>query len=313
MPRSGHECADLQVSSPVSSSLPHYVSTGATPRDPVNLAAAVAPCISVADMTSEGGPERGIRTRREPPPFRRVGVRRVEQLTARMRRVVLGGPELAGFEVDQPAASVRLLLPPHREGTIDLPDWTGNQFELPGGDRAPIRTFTPREFDKERVELTLDMVLHGVGAASDWARSAQPGNEVAISGPGRGYQVDTDASTYLLAGDETAIPAISQLLEAIPSATWVQVHIEITDRTARLDLPPHPGAEVTWYERPEASQFGATYVAAIQALAEIPDAVWVAGEAAAVQRIRKHLFEVRAVPRSAVTARGYWKNGRSAT
>lgn len=257
--------------------------------------------------------ERTMPTRREPPPFRRVEVRRVEELTPRMRRIIFAGPELAGFDVDQPAASVRLLLPPPGERAIVIPEWTGNQFELPGGDRAPIRTFTPRHFDNEHLELTLDMVLHSVGAASDWARSARLGDEAAISGPGRGYEVDTAASAYLLAGDETAIPAISQLLDAIPPATRVQVHVEITDQTARLDLPAHPGAEVTWYERPEDSAFGATYVTAIEALVEIPDALWVAGEAAAVQQIRTHLFDVRAVPRSVVTARGYWKNGRSAT
>jgi len=41
--------------------------------------------------------------------------------------------------------------------------------------------------------------------------------------------------------------------------------------------------------------------------------VWVAGEAAAVQRIRRALFEERGVPRSRATVRGYWKHGRAGT
>jgi len=54
-------------------------------------------------------------------------------------------------------------------------------------------------------------------------------------------------------------------------------------------------------------------VAAVIALSALPDAVWVAGEAAAVQRLRSHLFDERGRQRSTVTARGYWKHGRSAT
>ncbi len=264
-------------------------------------------------MSSEENAARRIPTRREPPPFRRVEVRAAHDLTPRMRRIVVGGSELEGFTVDQPAASVRLLLPPPGEETIVMPEWTGNQFQLPDGERAPIRTFTPRHLDTERLELTIDIVLHEGGAASDWARAAGPGAETAISGPGRGYEIDPDADRHLLGGDETAIPAISQLLEAHPATTSLQVHVEIADPSARLDLPAHPGAEVTWHENPAGDDPGAALVAAIESLDEVPEVVWVAGEAAAVQRIRKHLFDERGMTRSEVTARGYWKRGRSAT
>ena len=54
-------------------------------------------------------------------------------------------------------------------------------------------------------------------------------------------------------------------------------------------------------------------IAAVEALDEVPEVVWAAGEAASVQRLRKHLFDVRGMSRSEVTARGYWKRGRSAT
>jgi NADPH-dependent ferric siderophore reductase len=39
--------------------------------------------------------------------------------------------------------------------------------------------------------------------------------------------------------------------------------------------------------------------------------LWVAGEAAAMQRIRRHLFENRGLPRAHTWVRGYWKHGRS--
>ena len=38
-----------------------------------------------------------VPVRRAPPAFRRLAVRRIDDLTPRMRRFVLGGPELEGF------------------------------------------------------------------------------------------------------------------------------------------------------------------------------------------------------------------------
>lgn len=230
-----------------------------------------------------------------------------------MLRIVLGGDELAGFAIESPASSVRLLLPPPGSATLVMPTWSGNQFELPDGSRAPIRTFTPRYFDDRSSELTLDIVLHDQGAATDWARAARPGDEAAISGPGRSEDLDPSARSYLLAGDESAIPAIGQLLEAIPRDRSVEVHVEIVDPAARIGLPAHPGAAVTWHDLESGSAPGDAVVAAVMATDPLPDAVWVAGEAAAVQRLRKHLFDERGRTRSSVTARGYWKLGRSAT
>jgi len=248
-----------------------------------------------------------LRTRREPPTFRRVNVRRTEHLSAKMLRVVFGGDELAGFAIESPASSVRLLLPPVGAADIVMPTWTGNQFELPNGDRAPIRTFTPRYFDEAQLELTLDFVLHEHGAATDWAREAKTGDVVAISGPGRSEALDSDASSHLLVGDESALPAIGQLLEAIPSTQSVEVHIEITDPKAQFDLPAHPQAHVSWHVAGSAASPGDAMVAAVMSLEELADSVWVAGHAAAVQRLRKYLFDERGRNRSNVTARGYWK------
>lgn len=253
------------------------------------------------------------RVRREPPTFRRARVRATNLLTPFMRRVVLGGDELDGFAIEGPASSVRLLLPPEGSDEIIMPTWTGNQFELPGGERAPIRTFTPRFFDADRKELTVDVVLHRSGAATDWVRSVNIGDEVAISGPGRHDPVDSGARSHLLAGDESTIPAIAQLLEAIPHDRTVSVHIEITATAARLELPHHPNADVTWHELGGDAAPGDATIAAVTAIDDLPDAVWVAGEAAAVQRLRTHLFDERGRTRSNVTARGYWKLGRSAT
>jgi NADPH-dependent ferric siderophore reductase len=253
-----------------------------------------------------------VRARREPPRFRRVTVRRVEHLGPRVVRVTLAGPDLEGLTVEDPAASVRLLLPSLRAQPLLIPSWNGNEFLLPDGRRPTIRTFTPRRVDPEARELDVEIVIHGDGAASSWAEAAKPGDPAAISGPGRGYALDRDAPAFLLAGDETAIPAISQLLDALPADTPVQVHLEVAHPDARRALPDHPRATVEWCDLPPGASAGDALVAAVRGADLAPGTrVWAAGEAAAVQRIRRHLFEDRKLLRAQASVRGYWKYGRS--
>lgn len=239
-------------------------------------------------------------------------MRRVERLSPRMVRVRLAGPDLIGLTVDQPAASVRLLLPSPPVEELEIPRWNGNEFLLADGRRPALRTFTPRRLDTDALELDLDIVIHGHGVASEWAESVSTGDRAAVSGPGRGYTVDEQAPEFLLGGDESAIPAISQLLEALPADRPVQVHVEITDADARIPLPDHPGAVIGWHCLPNGAPPGDALVAAIRSVELVPDTpVWVAGEAAAMQRIRTYLLEDLGLPRSRTTVRGYWKDGRA--
>jgi NADPH-dependent ferric siderophore reductase len=248
-----------------------------------------------------------VRLRREPPRFRLVTVRRVEPVTPRMVRITFGGRELDGFVVDEPAASVRVLLPSPGADELVMPAWNGNEFLLPDGTRPIIRTFTPRPVDAAD-ELEVDVVLHGEGAASSWASTARPGAAAAISGPGRGFGVDADAPAYLVAGDETAIPAITQVLAALPEGMPVDVHVEIAYDDARQPL----GRDAQWHVRHDGARAGDALVAAVEQADLAPEArVWAAGEAAAVQRIRRHLFDACGIPRSRTSVRGYWKHGRA--
>jgi len=263
----------------------------------------------------EGGGLKGAgerRVRREPPPFRVATVQRVEVRTPRLRRITLAGADLAEMPPPQPAASVRILLP--EAGGLIIPEWNGNEFLLPSGRRPLLRTFTPRRFDPAGGELDLEIVLHGAGAASAWAQQTGAGDQAAVSGPGRGYEIDESATVFLLAGDETALPAISQLLEHLPDSAAVEVHVEIGHPHARLVLPAHPGANVAWHQAPAGAAPGETLVAAIRRPGLGPDTrVWAAGEAAAMQRLRRYFFDEGNLPRRHVTVRGYWKWGRTGT
>jgi NADPH-dependent ferric siderophore reductase len=222
-----------------------------------------------------------------------------------MTRVTLAGDDLSGYAKAEPAASVRLLLP---DGELVLPLWGGNNFVLPSGERPTMRTFTPRHYRPDVNELDIDIVLHPGGSAATWATDLAVDAEVAVSGPGGGYEADPGAEAFLLIGDESAIPAICQLLESLPDVPIV-VHIEITEPAARVGL--HREVAEYWHVQEKGAPSGDSLVSAIES-AGLTEGVriWGAGEAAAMQRIRKHLFGNRDLPRSQAHIRGYWKSGR---
>jgi NADPH-dependent ferric siderophore reductase len=244
--------------------------------------------------------------RRPPPPLRPARVVRTDSVTPRLLAVVLDG--LTGLGIDEPAASVRLLLP-EPDGLV-LPEWNGNEYVLPDGRRPGLRTLTPVVADPGAGTLEVAIVLHGASRLSDWARAATAGDAVAVSGPGRGHVLDPEARHHLFAGDESALPAIRQLVAALPTGATAQVLVETAVPEARLALPGH--ATVEWIAGNEVP--GDALVAAVIAAVLPSDVrVWAAGEAAAVQRIRRHLFADRGLDRAHCTVRGYWKAGREGT
>jgi NADPH-dependent ferric siderophore reductase len=205
---------------------------------------------------------------------------------------------------------VRLLLATDTT-ELALPTWNGNEFRLEDGSRPIIRTLTPLRFEPGPCELDVEIVRHGHGPLSAWADAAKAGDRAAVSGTGRGYKIDPAARSFMLAGDESALPAIGVLLQALPPTVEVQVLVEVRHVDARLQLPAHPGATVNWYQLDTGSRPGASLVAAVTRATLDPDVlVWAAGEAASMQRIRRHLFDERGLSRSHVVVRGYWKHRR---
>lgn len=254
-----------------------------------------------------GGPD--LPARRPPPPLRRATVRAVEERSARLRRITIGGIELAGLPAAGPAASVRLLLP-HR-GELVLPEWDGNEHRHADGSRPALRTLTPRRIDPDAGEVDVDIVLHGAGVMAGWAAGASAGDPVALAGTGRGYDVEPGAP-QLLAGDESALPAIETILDALPTGATGTAHIEVGHPSAVIEVAGPAGVGVRWHVKSAGAPPGDALVGAVAAETIDPSTrVWAAGEAAAVQRIRRHLFDGLGLDRARCTVRGYWKHGRA--
>jgi NADPH-dependent ferric siderophore reductase len=255
------------------------------------------------------------RVRRPPPPLEPVTVVAVEGRTPRLVRVVLSGPGLTAWPEIQPGASLRLLLPRPGSAELELPAWTGNEYLYGDGARPPIRTLTPLPVDatpsRSESALAVEIVRHGIGPLSEWAGTVQPGDAVAVSGPGRGYVPDRTAPSFLVAGDESALPAITTLLPALPAGARLAVLIEVADPVARLPWSGRAAAVTTWLDLPAGAPPGDRLVEAVHtADLDAGVRVWAAGEAAAMQRIRRHLFDGRGLSRSQCVVRGYWKHGR---
>ena len=250
------------------------------------------------------------RTRRAAPPFRRATVVGTEAVTPRLIRVTIEGEALVGFPMPEPAGSVRLLLP--EPDTFDLPTWAANNFVYADGRRPTLRTLTPVATDPALGRLALEVVQHTAGRAATWAAAARAGDAAAISGPARGYVPPATARGFLLGGDETAIPALIQLAAAVPDGVPTDVLVEVPDRAARRDVSHRRGVSVHWIDGGAVP--GAALAEAFEAR-RVDDGthVWAGGEAAAMQRIRRHLYETLGIERSRATARGYWKHGRSAS
>ncbi|MDI2125359.1 siderophore-interacting protein [Yinghuangia seranimata] len=250
---------------------------------------------------------------RDGPQGTTAEVVRVERITPHMIRVVLGGPGLAGFDPGSYTdAYVKLLFP--AEGAVypEPFDISRIRAELPREQWPRPRTYTVRRWDPVAGELSVDLVHHGdEGLAGPWAARVQPGDTAHLLGPGGGYSPDPQADWHLLAGDESALPAIAASLEQLPSGTRAFVFVEVSGADDEQKLDTAADADVTWIHR-GAAQPGEPLVQALTAW-EFPSGTphaFVHGEAGAVKELRRLLLVERGVPRDRLSISGYWRLGK---
>jgi NADPH-dependent ferric siderophore reductase len=220
-----------------------------------------------------------------------------------MVRVTFSSPELAEFGWNGPAAHIKLIFGDVSAATAP-PD--------AAAPRPTIRTYTPRRFDRDLRELDVDFVLHGDGPASAWASRATVGQRLTIAGPGRSYVVDPSATHFLLVGDDSALPAISTILEHLPATAHATVFLEVVDTSDEQEIHLGSNATVRWFHRGEdASKAGTLLESAVREFEFGSEAyrVYVACEAGAMRRIRRHLLTERGMNRDHIVTRGYWKQG----
>lgn len=294
-----------------------------------------------------------------------VHTRSVQRISPTFVRVELASPALADFGVvgklyDQ---RVKLVFPnpagdlPSFEGADE--SWFSTWLDIPADERGHMRTYTVRELrgSGEDTALVVDFVLHvedgASGPGSSWAAAAQSGDRLVLLGPRRGEPfggIEFDpgpARTLLLAGDETAVPAICSILADLDTDAQGTAFLEVPCTGDVMEVPAPDGVEVVWLPR-DGADHGVRQITAVRkhlGLTPIVQLVddrlvepdlwetptysssgeelspsvtgrdlpglyaWIAGESKVVTSLRRCLVTELGVDRSQVAFMGYWRRG----
>ena len=286
-------------------------------------------------------------------------VRDVERPSANFVRVTFTG--LDDLETGHPVYDLRIKLIFPGPGA-PLPaldpdeDWYAGWLALPEGARGSMRTYSIRALgsDAGGAWLTVDFVVHDdglAGPAASWAMSAREGAELIVIGPRRGIEprggieyAPGHAASVVLAGDETAAPAIARIIEDAGAGARIDAFIEVPAAGDALAIAAPVSTSVTWlprgrrahgalladavlthlgttgqladpevddsealvWETPGYSGSGEPLSAPGQAPAEY---FWIAGESGVITRLRRTLVKDLGFDRSQVAFMGYWKRG----
>jgi len=234
----------------------------------------------------------------------------VSRISSRLVSVLVTGDDLDGFTDAAPTSHLKVFLPADGQDEPNLPEFTpdGAVF-ADDGPRPTVRTYTPRRYDPATKTLEIQFLLHGEGPASEWAQRAKPGDKLAVAGPGGRFSLEPVAEYWWLAADESAIPAVATLLDALPETVAADVHIEVDGPDDEIDFGGTAKASITWRRR-DSGAFGAELIAAARE-ADIPEGarIWVACEAGAMRDIRRYFTRERGIPAGQLVTRGYWRTG----
>lgn len=254
--------------------------------------------------------ERQVERVRHELRFRIAEVVRKERLTPRMLRVTLTSPDFADFRSDAYDDHVKLFFAAPG-GSLAMPERGPNGLVFPEGAVQPeARDYTPRRFDRARRELVIDFVLHGDGPATRWAARAAPGDTVGVGGPRASFVVHGDFDWYLLAGDETALPAIGRRMEELPRGARVLAFVEVADAAERQRFELATSHELHWLLRQEPGAPGLVATVAAATLPAGTGYAFIAGEAAIATALREQLV-ARGCDPAYVKAAGYWRLGEA--
>lgn len=243
-----------------------------------------------------------------------------------MVRITLGGN---GFDTFTPSAFTDsyvkiVFIPPAVDVAALSRPLTMDSFKaLPLADQPTLRTYTVRSADTQAREICIDFVTHGEhGIAGAWAGRVQPGAPVYLLGPSGAYAPDPGADWHLLAGDESAIPAISVAVSALPADAVGQVFIEVAGPDDEIPLSAPEGVDVHWIYRggradlvPE--ELAGDHAPLIEAVTTTPwlpgqVQVFIHGEAQTVMHnLRPYIRKERGVDAKWASISGYWRRGRT--
>src|SRR5271154_5033933 len=174
-----------------------------------------------------------------------LGVLNREWLSPHTVRITAGGPGFDALRMNEFTDKyAKILFVDPSLGLTPPYDLAALRESLPPGRQPVTRTYTLRRADPRRQELTSDFVGHGdEGIAAPWAARAKPGDLLTMSGAGGAYRPDPGSDWHVLAGDESALPAICSALDALPGDARGVAYLETCDPGEYLDASVPDGVE----------------------------------------------------------------------
>ena len=212
-----------------------------------------------------------------------------------MHQVTLGGPAMQDFPPEQTGGYIKLLL------------------KAPGLLSKPLmRTYTIHA--QRADEIDVQFALHGehtAGPATQWALDAQPGDEIYIGGPGPSKPFAGNHDFYLIAGDMSALPAISANLESLPASAKGVAVLEIQSEADAVPLTAPAGVNLQWIINDKPGTKPELLADALRQV-KIPTsnlAGWAACEFSSMQALRRYLREDLGLGPRSLYISSYWKLG----
>ncbi|AVT35140.1 siderophore-interacting protein [Plantactinospora sp. BB1] len=254
-------------------------------------------------------------------PIRYIRVADTARITPRMARITFTGDDLADLHLAGPDQQVKLYFPRPGQRRPRLPDpdpdlwrWYAGFADIPAPERPWTRSYTIRAHHPHGNLIDIDFTLHEhAGPATRWAASATPGDTLGMFGPSPVFARPLPIGStdwMLLACDESALPALGTIVEALPAGTRAHAFVEIPDRAEEQHLDTPADLTLHWLHRDEPpSAHGSRLLDAVRAATFPAGSVlaWLAGEAGTVRALRRHLVDDRGLPKRSIDFTGYWR------
>lgn len=260
----------------------------------------------------------------EVPRFYHLEVLRAADLSPSFRRLTVGSAELADFPYLGYDHWFRLFIPAAGQTRWRLPSttsrfWYAQWLATPSRDRPHVNNYTVRSFRPMSNEIDIDVVLHRgaegrlEGRVAQWASEVEPGGRLAILDQGLLFNRPAGTNSVLLAGEESALPAIEGILRSLPAEIGGDAVLEVPTAEDVRDLVHGPAIRVHWVVRAEVDPAAVPGAAALAALCGLPSPdpdtyAFLVGESGLASGGRRHL--VRAgLAKERITFCGFWRAG----
>ena len=225
---------------------------------------------------------------------RKATVLSTQQITPHLQRIVLGSEDFTDLTSDHIGSYVKVLIP--KNGVAD--------FNLK---TACMRSYTIQNVNKSNGAITLDFVINmHQGPATNWAKVAKVGDELAIAGPGPKKLENYQHSHYVLLGDLTSVNAIKGYVQQLPINAKIDAFIHTPNKADIISLDST--RQVNWLITTTPEIEMANALSTLQQH-EQPPIIFMALEAGLVRELKTLLTSKLAVPRTNIVSSGYWKKG----